>query len=66
MKRRHFFRKEKQNEIVITCDECGKTFVPGNREDGLPNGAGFQTEDGKIYNVCCDCIIKKGAEANGR
>ena len=45
---------------TITCDKCGKEFKVGNRPDGLPNGVGFQLENGQIINICCDCIIKQG------
>ena len=45
---------------TITCDECQKEFKPGNRPDGLPNGVGFQLENGQIINICYDCIIKQG------
>lgn len=48
---------------LIKCDECGKMFTPGNNEQGLPNGVGFQLQDGSIYNVCCDCICKAGEDA---
>lgn len=51
-------RKEK----VMKCNECGKKFKVGNRADGLPNGIGFVLEDGSIYTVCSDCVIKKGRE----
>lgn len=44
----------------MKCNECGKEFYPGNRIDGLPNGVGFQLEDGTIYNVCCECVMKIG------
>lgn len=47
------------NEII--CDECGKKIKPGNT-DGMPNGVGFQLENGKIINICQACIIKAGKE----
>lgn len=40
----------------IKCDKCGKKFKPGMRTDGLPTGVGFQLENGKILNVCSECI----------
>ena len=40
----------------ITCNECGKEINPGNT-NGLPNGVGFELEDGTIYNVCLDCMM---------
>lgn len=45
------------------CWECGKYFYPRNRPDGLPNGAGFRLSNGGIINVCTDCIMKKGEDA---
>lgn len=42
--------------MKIKCDKCGKKFQPGNRPGGLPNGVGFQLENGTIINVCSDCI----------
>lgn len=53
------FQRE-HTDKTITCDECGKEFKPGNRPDGLPNGVGFQLENGQIINICCDCVIKQG------
>ena len=49
-------------EQRIRCDKCGKEFKVGNRPDGLPNGVGFQLEDGSIYTVCADCLIEMGRE----
>lgn len=40
----------------IVCDECGKSFTPGNDKNGIPNGVGFQLTDGTVLNVCRDCI----------
>lgn len=45
-------------EEIIKCNECGEEFTPGNRPDGLPNGIGIQMQDGRIYNICSECIIK--------
>lgn len=45
--------------MPIKCDSCGKVFFPGEK-DGLPNGVGFQLEDGTTYNVCRECIEKIG------
>lgn len=47
---------------AVRCDECGKKITPGTRVDGLPNGVGFQLADGSIYNVCTECLIRKGEE----
>lgn len=45
--------------MKIKCDECGKVFQPGNT-NGLPNGVGFVLEDGTVYNVCAECLMKIG------
>ena len=47
----------------ILCDECGKEIKPGNT-NGMPNGVGFQLQDGKIINMCQDCLIALGMKAN--
>ena len=39
---------------------CGKEIIPGNDENGLPNGVGFELEDGSLLNVCSDCIAEVG------
>ena len=39
------------------CDFCGKKFYEGRRTDGLPNGVGFELEDGTIVQCCCECLI---------
>lgn len=44
------------------CDFCGKKFYEGNRPDGLPNGVGFEVEDGTIVKCCCECLISMGKE----
>lgn len=41
----------------IICDECGKEIIPG-MTNGMPNGAGFVLENGKVIYACQDCIIK--------
>lgn len=41
----------------MKCDCCGKTFVSGNRADGIPNGMGFVLQDGRQINVCADCMM---------
>lgn len=54
--------KPRAKSNMIKCNECGKKFLPGNDAYGIPRGVGFETADGKIINVCSDCIIKKGRE----
>lgn len=49
---------------VIICDSCGKKFKPGNNPEGLPNGIGFEMQDGKIINYCRNCIIEFGGLKN--
>lgn len=48
--------------MKIKCDNCGNEFEIGSRPDGLPNGIGYQLQDGTIYNICTDCVIKIGQE----
>ena len=43
--------------IIVTCDWCGKRFTPGNKSSGVPNGIGMQFHDGRIFNVCADCMM---------
>ncbi len=42
--------------MILKCDMCEATFVPGNRSDGTPNGVGFELEDGSRLTVCSSCI----------
>ena len=42
---------------MIKCDKCGKYFEFGNKPCGIPNGIGFQLEDGTVYNMCAECIM---------
>ena len=46
----------------IKCNKCGKyisqTLVRG---DGLPNGVGFELEDGKAITLCAECIQDLGS-----
>ena len=48
----------------MKCQSCGREFEAGNRPDGLPNGVGFQLEDGSVISCCTECIIKKGKRSN--
>lgn len=41
---------------MIICDKCNRTIEHGNKENGIPNGVGFQLESGKMINLCSDCI----------
>jgi hypothetical protein len=45
---------------MIKCDKCKSNFLIGNRADGTPNGVGFQLQDGRIINLCADCINEIG------
>lgn len=45
---------------MIKCDKCKSNFLIGNRADGTPNGMGFQLQDGRIINLCADCISALG------
>ena len=44
----------------MKCCSCGNEFQEGKRPDGLPNGVGFEFEDGSMLNCCTECIITKG------
>lgn len=44
----------------MICKNCGKVFAFGNRPDGIPNGVGFQLQNGEIINLCADCLIHLG------
>ena len=44
----------------MTCSKCKKEFMAGNRPDGLPNGVGFEMEDGLVINLCANCIMELG------
>lgn len=48
----------------MKCNECGKRIRIGNRPDGLPNGVGFELADGRIINVCADCLIEAEKKVN--
>lgn len=48
----------------MICIKCGREFQEGNRPDGLPNGVGFQMEDGSIISCCTECIITKGKRSS--
>ncbi len=54
--------KPKAKANLIKCNECGKVIIPGNDENGIPHGVGFEMAGGRIINVCSECIIKKGRE----
>jgi hypothetical protein len=45
---------------TITCDKCSSIFITGNRPDGTPNGVGFQLQNGRLINLCAECISKIG------
>ena len=44
---------------MIRCTKCGKSFTPGN-VGGLPNGVGFQLDNGTLINICRECLIEVG------
>ena len=50
--------------IRMKCILCGKTIIPGNTR-GIPNGLGFQTKSGNLYNVCSECVMYRAEEAAG-
>ena len=45
---------------AIKCDRCGNTFISGNTSNGLPNGVGFQLQDGRVITLCQRCIMELG------
>lgn len=44
----------------MKCRKCGKEFNAGNREDGLPNGIGMLLRDGRMIDICTECVMKIG------
>lgn len=46
----------------IICDKCGKEVEFGNQPNGLPNGVGFELDDGEVINVCAECMADIGRE----
>lgn len=62
MKKNNNFFKPNKFRMAMTpkCDNCGnKEFI--REDDELPAMLGFQTKDGKVINVCRNCLIKLGA-----
>lgn len=48
----------------IKCDECGAMFYPGSDKYGVPNGVGFELDDGTVINICKKCVMKAHAGAS--
>lgn len=46
----------------LKCDVCGKRFLPGIMQDGMPAGIGATLDDGKTVIFCHDCLIRVGEE----
>lgn len=45
----------------MKCDKCGNIISNKiQRADGLPNGVGFELEDGRLINLCSGCIMCLG------
>lgn len=44
----------------MKCDKCKKEFSIGNGADGLPNGVGFELDDGRIIVLCKECLKELG------
>ena len=43
----------------MKCDICGKKiYMKEKRLDGLPVAVGFELEDGRIINVCTECVME--------
>lgn len=48
----------------MICSICKKKFNAGIRPDGLPNGVGFVMDDGKVHDVCSECVMKLGKDTD--
>lgn len=44
----------------MICSKCKNGFYKGIRPDGLPNGVGFEMEDGLVIHLCANCIMELG------
>ena len=54
-----YFRNKRTGLLkTIKCDCCGNKFIAGS-SNGLPNGVGFETDDGKLVNICKLCLMNK-------
>lgn len=43
------------------CNKCKRNISEQiTRADGLPNGVGFELENGEVITLCAECIIKLG------
>lgn len=51
------------NTLIVKCDACGETFMPGQDEEGYPNGVAFELENGLLINICSPCIMKSDNDA---
>ena len=60
-----YFRNKRSGLLkAIKCDCCNNKFIPGNDAVGLPNGVGFESEDGTLINVCRMCLMNKSKLEN--
>lgn len=50
----------------MRCDICGKKIYREKRLDGLPVAVGFELEDGRIINVCTECVMEGKQDADKR
>lgn len=42
----------------MKCDICGKEIdMNQQRDDELPVAAGLELEDGRVINICTECIM---------
>lgn len=51
--------------MILTCDFCGKEFLPGNGPGGIPNGVKLLSGAGQGVTVCRSCIIGLGLIIKG-
>lgn len=48
-----------KTEMTPECMRCRKR-LPISPNDRLPAMVGFELEDGKVINLCRDCLMKLG------
>ena len=51
----------------MKCDICGKDIdMVKQRDDELPVAVGFELEDGRIINICTECVMEGKQDADKR
>lgn len=46
-------------QTIYKCDLCGKNFVLGNDEDGIPDGIQFNFSNGTTFTFCIHCVVHR-------